>query len=213
MESMLHIEATEDVGYKYIEYPSLSNHELIEGLRCWDKVIVNYIYYNYYPVIEEYVFQNKGNEEDMKDLFHDALLILNKKLNEQTLELRKDFYCYFFGVCRRIWLNNLKEKSYHVHNDNYDYFQDKEVVKDYEPCIYDTDNVEKEKLLRYHLNKLDKESQQIIALRFANVPYKQIADEMKLGSEQKARSKKHYCIGLLTKSIKSDRRFKELMEK
>jgi RNA polymerase sigma factor (sigma-70 family) len=193
--------------------PTPDNRELLEGLRCWNKETLRYIYINYYPRIEEYVLKNKGITEDAKDLYHDTLLNLYDNLNKIQIELRNDFYYFFFVVCRRAWLNKLKEKSKEVFYDDVDFKQNNIVAEESDPCIYSTDYAEKKKLLRYHLNKLDLESQRIIDLRLANVPYKQIAEDMKLGSEQKARSRNHYCIQLLLGSIKRDRKYKELIEK
>lgn len=213
MEKIFHIEDVANIQYQSIGCSPLSNYELIEGLRCWDNKTVDYIYYNYFPRINEYIHKNKGSSEDTSDVFHTALLVLNKKLNRELLELEKDFYYYFFGVCRRIWLNKLKEKRREVSYDDYCNLEGREGLEDTTLLVFATDDAEKMELLKHHIKKLDEDSQRIIELRLDNVPYKKIVEIMGFKSEQQARDKKHYSVDLLTKSIKNDRRFKELIEK
>jgi RNA polymerase sigma factor (sigma-70 family) len=212
IEKYLHTEDVTNIVYERVDEPAMSNYELLEGLRCWDNEAISYIYYNYYSRIEEYVLKNRGNTEDVKDVFHEAVLVLNKKLNQEKLELEKDLYYYFFGVCRRIWLNKLKEKSREESYDDSNYLKGMNGVEGSDIFIDISTDAEKEKLLKYHLSKLDKDNRKIIELRFDKVPYKKIAEIMNFKSEQQARDKKHYSVELLTKSIKSDRRFSELIE-
>jgi RNA polymerase sigma factor (sigma-70 family) len=193
-----------------IQSDAPTNYELIEGLRCWDKTIVGYIYSNYYIKIEDYLCKNKGWPEDAKDLFQDVLIILNQKFNDKIPELRSNFYFFFFTVCRRTWLNRLRRKKKEILFDDRTFIDVMEGIEELVPCLYDVDTEEKEKLFADHFNRLDCECKKILQLRFTNAPYKRIAEEMNYENEQQARNKKHYCVSQLVKSIKSDKRFDEL---
>jgi RNA polymerase sigma factor (sigma-70 family) len=188
----------------------LSNDEIAEGICSWDTRVLKFLFDNYYNKIEDFVLRNKGNTHDMKDLFHDVILILNEKLNEKPLELKNDFYFYFFSVCRYTWLNHLRSKKKEVLYDDRSFITLMEDVETIVPCLYDNDTEEKEKLYTDHFNRIDSKSRKLLQLRFSPASYRRIAEEMNYKSERQARNKKQHCVKLLIESIKTDKRFNEL---
>jgi DNA-directed RNA polymerase specialized sigma24 family protein len=190
----------------------LCNNEIAEGIRNWDAGVLKFLYDNYYNHIDDFVLRNKGNTHDTKDLFHDVIIILNEKLNEKPLEIKNDFYYYFFSVCRYTWLNRLRNKKKEVLYDDRSFISIMESEGNIVPCLFASDHKEKEKLYTDHFDRMDSDGRKLLQLRFSNASYKRIVEELNLENEQQAYNKKCYCIKKLIESIKTDIRFNELIQ-
>ena len=56
-----------------------TDQEIIQGIKSGESYAVKYLAKDYLPVIRYYISKNNGNEEDAKDVFHDALFIIIEK--------------------------------------------------------------------------------------------------------------------------------------
>ena len=59
--------------------------QYLNGLISGDRNIVNTVYEQFYPKVRIFVLQNKGREDDVEDVFQDALMYLITKHKEKTL--------------------------------------------------------------------------------------------------------------------------------
>lgn len=72
---------------------------------------LNYIYKANFPMILQLVINNNGNEDDAKDIYQEAIIILYNKVRAGGFELNSKLKTYIYSVCRRLWLKRLTQKS------------------------------------------------------------------------------------------------------
>lgn len=67
--------------------------------------------YNYFPVIKKFIQKNNGNKEDAEDIFQDALLVFFKRVRSGPFQLSSSLDTYLFGICKNLWLEELRRKK------------------------------------------------------------------------------------------------------
>lgn len=180
--------------------------QFINGLLTNDYRILNAIYEQYLPGIISMVRKNNGSEEEARDIFQEGLIVLFKKASEPDFKLTTSLFNYFYGICRFLWLRQLK-KSYR-----------QEVTIDAETgYIMDDADIEatmiafeKRQLIRQKLCRLCVDCQTLMEDTFEGKTLKEIARKMGY-TEQYARKKKCKCKNKLIELVKNDQRYKELV--
>jgi RNA polymerase sigma factor (sigma-70 family) len=81
---------------------------LLKGLASNDKDAIQAIYKDNYSLIQTMVIQNNGSEDDARDVFQEALIVLYEKSKSESFELNCQIRTYIYSVCRRIWLKKLQ---------------------------------------------------------------------------------------------------------
>ncbi len=59
--------------------------------------------YSLYPRIEKLVLSKGGEKSDAQDVFQEALIILNRNLEQSNFKLTASFYTYLYSVSRFVW--------------------------------------------------------------------------------------------------------------
>ncbi len=65
----------------------------------------------YYPMVLQFILNNNGEQEDAKDVYQEAIIILYNKIKGGDFELSSKLKTYIYSVCRRIWLKKLSKES------------------------------------------------------------------------------------------------------
>jgi RNA polymerase sigma factor (sigma-70 family) len=183
-----------------------SLEQLLEGIKSRNNQVLTFIYREYYPLIESFVIQNQGNDDDAKDVFQEAIISLYKYVTESNFRIEKTFKTYIYSVCRFIWLKQLRSRRIHLKN----------VVEMDEPESVDhpsEENINEElemSLYRKHFMELEDECREILELSLEKVPYDEIAKKMGFKSEKFVRNRRFRCKEALIKRIKNDPEYKEI---
>ena len=90
---------------------NLTEQALIRGLSVNDKSAVEIIYSDNYGVIQNLILNNNGSEEDAKDIFQEALIVLYEKSKSVEFELNCQIKTYLYSVSKRLWLKRLQKNS------------------------------------------------------------------------------------------------------
>lgn len=90
---------------------NLTEQVLIRGLSVNDKSAVEIIYSDNYGVIQNLILNNNGSEEDAKDIFQEALIVLYEKSKSVEFELNCQIKTYLYSVSKRLWLKRLQKNS------------------------------------------------------------------------------------------------------
>ncbi|GAA0541671.1 RNA polymerase sigma factor [Chitinophaga japonensis] len=85
---------------------------LLEGLAQHDDKALKTIYLDNYPVILRMVLQNNGSEDDAKDLFQEAMIVLYEKVQEGNFDLYSKLKTFLYAVCRHLWLKKLQGNTW-----------------------------------------------------------------------------------------------------
>lgn len=85
--------------------------ELIKGLALDDKTAIETIYKDNYGLIQRLVINNNGSEDDAKDVFQEAVIVLYEKSKSGVFELNCQIKTYIYSVSKRLWLKKLQQRS------------------------------------------------------------------------------------------------------
>ncbi|GAB3547474.1 RNA polymerase sigma factor [Spirosoma fluminis] len=91
--------------------PVLTDSELLAGLADGSDDALTQLYRRYFPMVLHFVTSNSGSEDDAKDIYQEALVVLYEKVKSGSLELHCQLKTYLYSVGRRLWLKQLAQRS------------------------------------------------------------------------------------------------------
>lgn len=150
--------------------------------------------------IKQMVTNHGGNVEDARDVFHEGIITLDRKIRQNEYEDRGTIESYLFGVCRFIW-SNQQRKNKRV-----------ELKEDFTPYDQSTGenpldtmlNNEGQNMVATLFGQLGETCSKILSLWKLSYSMNEIAEEMGLPSGDNARKHKFRCyqklLGLIDNS-------------
>ena len=88
-----------------------ADNEAILGILNNSETMLKRIYVAYFPMILQLVISNNGDEDDAKDVYQEAIIVLYNKVRAGNFELSSKLKTFIYSVCRRLWLKRLRQKS------------------------------------------------------------------------------------------------------
>lgn len=179
---------------------------ILEGLKTSDSNVLEYIYKKYFPIVRFFVIKNSGTDEDAKDVFQEAIILIYKKLKDESLDLNCAFKTYLYSVCRILWLRQLEKKKVRneVVTDNQVFVQ---LDEDIEELVAEQEQF---RIYQKHFQLLHKDCQEILQLFLKKVPLKEIAQKMNIKSDKYLKKRKYACKEALIKRIQNDPDYKRV---
>lgn len=179
----------------------------IEGLKNNDSSIINTIYKKFVPKVVHYIKMNSGDEDNAQDVIQEVLIAIYKQAKENNLQLTCPFDAYFFLLCKRRWLNELKKSS-----NKEVTLQDENVSKDesLQEMLFQTELfTEKQALFEKMFQKLGEKCQEVLKLSFVTKTMEEVAAKLNV-TYAYARKKKSLCTGQLTQMIQESAQYESL---
>jgi RNA polymerase sigma factor (sigma-70 family) len=173
------------------------NKEIVSDILSGKQLVINDIYEDEFPKIVRMVIQNSGNIENAKDIFQDGLVVLIENIFHKKVDLTASFESYLYGICRLLWLNQLKQKRKVVKfKDDYSYDNSEFCFMEIET---NEDNYEKisgiiesmgnpcQKLLKYYY--------------YQKMNWEDIAEQLGYATAGSARNQKYKCLERIRKQL------------
>lgn len=88
----------------------LSDEDFCVKIKSNNEEALRRLYSLYFPMILNFIHNNNGTEQEAKDVYQEAVIILYEKL-QGGFTLSCKIKTYLYSVCRRQWLKRLHEKS------------------------------------------------------------------------------------------------------
>lgn len=86
-----------------------------------EKAAIETIYKENYRLVQQLIINNNGTEDDAKDIFQEALIVLYQKARSDSFELNCQIRTYVYSVCRRLWLKRLQSnRRFETPVDNFE---------------------------------------------------------------------------------------------
>lgn len=85
--------------------------DLLQGLRQQSEAAYKRVYKDYFPQVNHFIISNNGNEDDARDTFQEALVVLYYKLKEEEFRLTCKVGTYLFSVSRFLWLKKIRKMA------------------------------------------------------------------------------------------------------
>ena len=179
----------------------------IDGLLNNNSSIVESIYKKFVPKVTYYIKMNSGSSDEAQDVIQEVLITIYNQAKTKGLELTCPFDAYFFLLCKRKWLNELK-KSYNKEVTIKD--ENVSIDKDVEKLAIETEEQdEKQSLFDEMFQKLGEKCQEVLKLSFVTKTMEEVASKMNV-TYAYVRKKKSICTGQLTELIQQSNRYQSL---
>ena len=177
----------------------------ISAILSGDRAVLTRMYTALFPAIRSLVRDYGGSEDDAKDVFQDAVIVLYEKAQRPDFQLTSKFSTLFYGVCRNLWMSRQQKKSASEVTipDHAKYIPDESIE-------VDLLQVERGKLFYRALRQLGEDCQKLLQLFFQKQSMDEIAQQMGFASEGYARRRKSQCKDRLVELVKNDAEFPEL---
>jgi RNA polymerase sigma factor (sigma-70 family) len=183
------------------------DQKYIEGLAANNSVIIQEIYKKFVPKVVFYIKNNSGDQDQAQDVVQEIMILLFNQAKAKTLQLTCPFDAYFFLLCKRKWLNELKKianKGVTIHEDvgsiNEAGLELAEQAEQFD---------EKQQLFDAMFLKLGDKCQELLNLSFTIKSMEEVAEKLNV-TYGYVRKKKSLCIGQLTQWIQENNNFKSL---
>ena len=184
-----------------------SDQIYIEGLANNDSAIIQSIYKKFVPKVISYIRNNSGDEDQAQDVVQEIMILLFNQAKANKLQLSCPFDAYFFLLCKRKWLNELKKASNKGVTINDEYTSNNEPT---EEMVTQTEIFEeKQELFDLMFQKLGDKCQELLKLSFTLKSMEEVAEKLQV-TYGYVRKKKSLCTGQLTQWIRENSRFKSL---
>jgi len=179
----------------------------IEGLANNNSAVIQSIYKKFVPKVVSYIRNNSGDEDQAQDVVQEVLILLFNQAKAKKLELTCPFDAYFFLLCKRKWLNELKKSANKGVTLQEDYTSTTESTQVMltETELFD----EKQELFDLMFQKLGDKCKEVLQLSFSLQSMEEVAEKLHV-TYGYVRKKKSLCTGQLTQYIRETNRFKLL---
>lgn len=180
------------------------DQKYIDGLLKNNSFIIQAIYDKFVPKVINYIKQNSGDVDQAQDVVQDTLITIYNQASEKKLELTCPFDAYFFLLCKRKWLNELKKTAHKevTINEEVLYKDD-----DAQELAFETDVFgEKQALFTEMFQKLGTACKELLTATFKIKSMEEVASSLGV-TYAYARKKKSLCIGKLTELVQESPKF------
>jgi RNA polymerase sigma factor (sigma-70 family) len=179
----------------------------IDGLVQNNSTVIQSIYKKFVPKVKNYIRNNSGDDDEAQDVIQEVLITIYNQAKTKGLQLTCPFDAYFFLLCKRRWLNELKKSS------------NKEVtLKDENVSIDESVHEmasqtevfdEKQSLFDEMFQKLGEKCREVLQLSFVLKTMEEVAEKLSV-TYGYVRKKKSLCTGQLTEMIQQSPRFRSV---
>jgi RNA polymerase sigma factor (sigma-70 family) len=184
-----------------------SDQKYIVGLFENNSTIIQAIYKNFVPKVVNYIKQNSGSESQAKDVVQEVLVLLYQQAVEKKIVLTCPFDAYFFLLCKRKWLNEIKMNARQRVTED---IENVSIVDEAHQLADQTERFENQrKLFSTMFTQLGKACQDLLTVCFTTKNMEEVAEKIKV-SYAYARKKKSLCLGQLTQMIQKSDEYNDL---
>jgi RNA polymerase sigma factor (sigma-70 family) len=179
----------------------------IDGLLQNNSSVISDIYKKFVPKVKNYIRTNSGDDDQAQDVIQEVLITIYNQAKTSGLQLTCPFDAYFFLLCKRRWLNELKKSSNKEVTLMDDNVSIEEPVQEMASQTETFD--EKQSLFDEMFQKLGEKCQEVLKLSFVTKTMEEVAEKLKV-TYGYVRKKKSLCTGQLTEMIQQSNRYKSL---
>ncbi|WMJ75044.1 sigma-70 family RNA polymerase sigma factor [Cytophagaceae bacterium ABcell3] len=170
----------------------MKDQEVIERIRKGDEGALDYLYKKHYRMMVKLILKNSGNEEEAKDIYQEALIVLWQKVTDKNFILTSKISTFLYSICLNLWRKELERKSRHS-NEEADV-----------PEFMNIEQQERIDIINRCINSLGDTCQKILMYYyFDKLSMTDIADKMGFANADTAKTKKYKCKKELDKKVKS----------
>ncbi len=179
----------------------------IDGLLQNNSSVIALIYKKFAPKVKNYIRTNSGDDDQAQDVIQEVLITIYNQAKTKGLQLSCPFDAYFFLLCKRRWLNELKKgsnKEVTLSDENVSIDESVHEMA-HQTEIFD----DKQLLFDEMFRKLGEKCQEVLKLSFVTKTMEEVAEKLNV-TYGYVRKKKSLCTGQLTEMIQQSPRFRSI---
>jgi len=171
----------------------MKDRELIEKIKKGDETALDFLYKKNYRMMIKMIVWNKGSEDEAKDIYQEALIVLWQKIIEdEEFVLTSKISTYLYSICQNLWRKELERKKKHSaeqpeRGETPDMDAEERVMIIHK-CIQELGETCKKILTYYYFDKLSMNA---------------IAEKLGFANADTAKTKKYKCKKELDNKVKS----------
>ena len=164
----------------------LDDQSIISELRKGNTSVLRFCYDPALKYAQNMVRKNGGSAEEAKDIFHDALIILNNNCKKEGFELTSALSTYLYSICRHLWFNQKKKSNLTI--------EDSVLENTHLELEHQSDDSLLNQMMEA-INKIGGKCKEILMdYYYGKLPYDEIALSLGYSSGQVVRQQKYRCI-------------------
>jgi len=183
---------------KHILPYEVSDQELITGIAQGDSRAINKLYKFFFPSISRMIINNNGSDDEAKDIFQDAVMVLYDRLTQGKFELNSKLSTFLYAVSRRLWLKHLTRKG--VTSKTSD-------ISDFEDILKIEDDVERHEIIESNFRQMSFALEQLGEpcktllhdFYIVNMSMQEIKEKFGYTTTDNAKTQKYKCLQRLKK--------------
>ncbi len=174
-----------------------SEEELVAGIQQGDAHILRWVYKKNYPVIAHLLIQNNGTDQEAKDVFQEAMIVLYEKLQKDDFVLQCQIKTFLYSIARRQWLKRLAQKNKYVGQFN----EKEEFIKIEIAEEQQIDEQEKQfEVMGFAMEQLGEPCKTILEdFYIQKLSMQEITEKMGYTNAENAKNQKYKCLNRLKK--------------
>jgi RNA polymerase sigma factor (sigma-70 family) len=170
----------------------MNESDIIERIKKGDEAALDYLYKKNYRMMVKMITKNNGTEEEARDIYQDALIVVWQKFLDPEFVLTSKISTFLYSICQNLWRKELERKSKLT----------SEVVERKDD--FDVDKKERIEIINKCINDLGETCRNILTYYyFDNLSMNDIAEKMGFANADTAKTKKYKCKQELDKKIKT----------
>ena len=183
------------------------DHIYIQALLENNSKVLATLYATFSPKIVAFIKNNSGDAAVAQDVIQETLITIYRQAKEKKFVLTCPFDAYFFLLCKRRWLNELKKigtKRVTIVDAI------TSISEEQEQEVENTEIFEKQhQLFELKFKELGAKCQELLKATFTIKSMEEVADFLGV-TYGYARKKKSQCMGKLTQLVKNSNEFNQL---
>lgn len=184
----------------------VEDQKLVDGLKAGNNLVIREIYQKFFQSIKGNVKNWGGTEEDAKDIFQEAVIVLYRMVKKPDFKLSSALFSLLYPICRNLWLKEVRNRSKLGGGE----VKDLERIEDQSDIIEAINERAIDGLFRDKLQELGEQCRKMLDMFFQKRSMKEIVTDLGLSSISFAKKKKFQCKEKLVRLVQTDPSFSEL---
>ncbi len=185
----------------------MTTTDYLTGILQGDADVLRHIFKTTFPLISKTIREQGGSEEDARDVFQEAIVVIYSKAQSPDFSIQFQFNTYFTAVCRNLWRNRQTKKS----ASHVTITDDVKLLAGSDNLELDYLTMERQRVFDAAFVQLGADCQKLLQLFFEKTPMSEIALLMGFASEGYARRRKFQCKHFLVELVRNQPEYQELI--
>lgn len=182
---------------------SLTDTDLLAGIKTGNDIerAMRFVYQSHYRMLENYVLNHGGNEDDAADLVQEVMVIFIEMVQKERFRGESSVKSFLYTLIKNLWISELRKRENEMkRNEEFETGRDtlEEDISQF--MTYK----EAQKAIITLFDSLGTGCKQVLTLfYYENLSVKEIVERTGYENEQNVRNRKYKCLKELTDLVQS----------